>query len=72
MVSAWLDFLGTERHCYNTLLDKDMLKFIRLLIEPNLTLAKALLHLAKSNQLLVMQRCHCFPKEILNRACRRD
>lgn len=35
-------FLGHRRTlCCNTLLDKDMLKFIRLLVEPNLTLAKA-------------------------------
>lgn len=35
-------FLGQRRTlCYNTLLDKDMLKFVRLLVEPNLTLVKA-------------------------------
>lgn len=41
MVSVWLLFLGREGHCYNTLLDKDMLKFVRLLVEPNLTMVKA-------------------------------
>lgn len=35
-------FLGHRSTlCCNTVLDKDVLKFIRLLVEPNLTLAKA-------------------------------
>lgn len=35
-------FLGQRRTlCHNTLLDKDMLKFVRLLVEPNLTMVKA-------------------------------
>ena len=35
-------FLGHRRLlCYNTVLDKDMLKFVSLLVKPNLTLAKA-------------------------------
>lgn len=35
-------FLGHRRTlCYSALLDKDMMKFIKLLVEPNLTLAKA-------------------------------
>lgn len=45
-----------------------MLKFVRLLVEPNLTLVEAV---TTASQLLITQRCHYFPKEILTTAFER-
>lgn len=51
--------------CYNTLLDKDMLKFVRLLVEPNLTLVKAVTTASQIESAINNAKMSLLPKRFL-------